>query len=80
MQNASKITKHPEWKTFRYVPHFRVGDFLKAGWHATGSDLGHHNEYSILMEWLCDCKINEPTITWEEFTGGHRYPRGIANQ
>lgn len=50
-----------KYKTFRYVVHYRVEDYLRLGWHIAQVDLGHHRcEWSILMEWLCECKIVEP--------------------
>lgn len=45
---------------FRFVAHERVIDYLMCGWHIAGFDLGHHSEYSVLMQWLCSCKMVEP--------------------
>jgi hypothetical protein len=48
-------------KTFRFVVHYRVLDYARLGWiiEDTVEDC-HHGEYSILMEWLCDCPVAEP--------------------
>ena len=48
-------------RTYRYVPHHRVHDFLVLGWVVACTDLGHHSYYAVLMEWLCGCKRVEPT-------------------
>lgn len=38
-------------RTFRYVPHERVLEFINAGWLiADGLQSCHHGEYSVLME------------------------------
>lgn len=42
-------------KTFRYVAHGRAVDMARLGWLPV-ADLGPvHGEWSILMEWLCNC-------------------------
>jgi len=46
--------------TFRFVPHERVLDYLKIGWHIASADLGHHARYSVLMQWMCGCRMVEP--------------------
>ena len=47
-------------RIFRYVNHERVVEFLALGW-IVRADLGnYHGEFSLLMEWLCDCKPIEP--------------------
>jgi len=47
-------------KTFRYVVHERVLDYLMCGWHIARVDIGHHSYYSVLLQWLCPCKPVEP--------------------
>lgn len=45
----------------RYVAHENVFDYMKCGWHLAIPDLGHpHNQYSVAMSWLCNCKMVEP--------------------
>lgn len=40
---------------FRYVPHWRVSDYLALGWVAdTGLDRTHHGAYARLMWWPLD--------------------------
>jgi hypothetical protein len=48
-------------KTFRFVIHDRVLDYARLGWtiEDTMEDC-HHGQYSILMEWLCNCPLVEP--------------------
>lgn len=43
-------------RTFRYVTHENVLDYLRCGWHIATTDLGHHSFYSVLMVWLCSCR------------------------
>ena len=45
---------------FRFVVHERVLDYARLGWWIVETDLGHHSEYAVLMQWLCDCKVVEP--------------------
>jgi hypothetical protein len=45
---------------YRYVRHERVLDYLMCGWHILVPDLAHHGEWSVIMAWLCNCKIAEP--------------------
>jgi hypothetical protein len=50
-----RITHH------RYVTFDRVKMYLACGW-CFGAFLGpSHGQYSIMMDWLCDCPICEPT-------------------
>jgi len=45
---------------FRYVPHWRVLAYIKAGWRYC-CDLGPiHGEYSTLWEWPFDGDPKEP--------------------
>lgn len=47
-------------RTFRYVVHSRIADYLRLGWLIV-ADLGHpHNQWSVLAEWVCDCPLKEP--------------------
>ena len=46
---------------FRIVTHERVLDYLMCGWHIAVADLGlPHNNWSVLMQWLCPCNPVEP--------------------
>lgn len=46
---------------FRMVVHERVADYLALGWLQV-ADLGPiHGEWSVLMQWLCNCPLIEPT-------------------
>lgn len=46
---------------FHLVRHERVPAFLELGW-IVWADLGEvHGYWSVLMRWLCDCKVREPT-------------------
>lgn len=46
---------------FRFVVHEHVLDYLMCGWHIAQPDLGPpHGDWSVLMAWLCDCKMVEP--------------------
>jgi hypothetical protein len=45
----------------RMRPHHRVLDYLMCGWHILVPDAGMHRVgYSVILAWLCDCKIVEP--------------------
>jgi hypothetical protein len=47
--------------SLRYVTHACVLDYLMCGWHILVPDLGgRHVEWSVMMAWLCDCKLVEP--------------------
>jgi hypothetical protein len=48
-------------RTFRFVVHHRILDYARLGGviEDTMEDC-HHGEYSILMEWLCDCPVVAP--------------------
>lgn len=46
---------------FRFVRHEQAADYLKSGWVARPALNGtHHGEWSVLMEWLCDCELKQP--------------------
>lgn len=46
---------------FRFVRHADVLVYLKCGWVARPALNGtHHGEWSVLMEWLCDCELKQP--------------------
>ena len=47
-------------KIFRLVRHHDVAKYLQIGWHIAQVDLAHHSDYSVLMQWLCSCKVKEP--------------------
>lgn len=49
-------------RTFHYVRHSEIADWLRCGWIAHASLNGiHHGEYSAICEWLCDCKLALPS-------------------
>src|SRR3954470_14018326 len=60
---CSIVRRRDESRTFRFVVHHRVLDYARLGWiiEATMEDC-HQGEYSILMEWLCDCSVVEPPL------------------
>lgn len=41
---------------FRYVPISRIDAFLACGWHLAEALPVHHDDYSVIMEWLCTCR------------------------
>ena len=46
---------------FRNVPHERIPDYWKLGWHLViPSTLTRHDYWSCMMVWLCSCKLIEP--------------------
>ena len=46
---------------FRFVRHADVLAYLKCGWVVRPALNGtHHGEWSVLMEWLCDCELKQP--------------------
>jgi hypothetical protein len=48
-------------RTFRYIRHEHVPDWLRAGWIARPALNGtHHGDYSALLEWLCECPMAIP--------------------
>jgi hypothetical protein len=48
-------------RTFHYVRHNDVPDWLRCGWIARAALDGiHHGEWSVLCEWLCNCKMVKP--------------------
>ncbi len=47
----------PSDRWFRFVPHHLAPDYLLTGWYDPNVDLAHHGEYSVLLEWLCDCPL-----------------------
>jgi hypothetical protein len=46
----------------RYVRHRDVLDYARLGWlpDFDALDGTHHGQYSIIMEWRCQCPILEP--------------------
>lgn len=47
-------------RTFRYVTYNRLADYLALGWMIV-ADLGpYHNQWALLCEWLCQCRVVEP--------------------
>lgn len=47
-------------KTFRFVRHEHVYDYLRLGWHIADPAPAHHGYYGVLLQWLCGCKLVEP--------------------
>lgn len=46
---------------FRFVPHSRVLDYSRLGWHIADTlDGTNHGSYAILMQWMCGCRPVEP--------------------
>lgn len=46
----------------RWVRFHEIPDYLLLGWIPRPSLAGtHHGEYSVHMEWICGCKVVEPT-------------------
>jgi hypothetical protein len=49
-------------RVYRYVRYSLIQDYLALGWYWDGTMTpGSHKEWSVVMEWLCDCPIREPT-------------------
>lgn len=48
-------------RTFHYAPLHNINDWLSLGWlpHAAFAS-SHHGNYSVLVEWLCDCQFVRP--------------------
>lgn len=47
-------------RTYRYVPHYLLPDYLSLGWLVI-ADLGdYHGQFSVLCEWRCGCRCVEP--------------------
>ena len=60
-QLSTDLDRTQDQMIFRYVVHTRVLDYLMCGWHIAIPDLGPpHNQYSVGMSWLCNCKMVEP--------------------
>jgi len=48
-------------RTFHFVRHEHVPHWLQSGWIATPILEGtHHGQWSVCMEWLCDCPMVRP--------------------
>jgi hypothetical protein len=48
-------------RTFHYVRHSELADWLRCGWLAHDSlNDTHHGQYSSLCEWICDCEMVRP--------------------
>jgi hypothetical protein len=61
--NQFRLMKPPSGTTrvFRYVLIERIADYQRLGW-TVAADLGPvHGQWSVLMEWLCACRMVEPT-------------------
>jgi hypothetical protein len=48
-------------RTFKWVRIAKLDDWLSCGWIVSVPNAPmHHHLYSLLCEWLCDCKIVMP--------------------
>jgi hypothetical protein len=48
-------------RTMHYVPYHSVLDWLRLGWIVVKPNCAmHHDHYSCVMEWLCDCEMVRP--------------------
>jgi hypothetical protein len=45
---------------FRYVLHERIADYERLGWLVVAELHPPHGHFSVLMQWLCDCRPTEP--------------------
>lgn len=55
------LFRQPAYAVYRFVVHEHVLDYLNCGWHIAVADLGPpHNNWSVLMQWLCPCEMVEP--------------------
>ena len=52
----------------RYVPHEHAADYLRLGWMVVAGLGEVHGEWSVLMEWPCQCRLVEPVGTIEGCT------------
>jgi hypothetical protein len=60
-------------QTFHFVRHSEALDWLRLGWLARPTlERTHHGEYSVMMEWLCDCEM--PLLRREARQGGRPVP------
>jgi hypothetical protein len=52
-------------RIFHWVRHHELADWLACGWCVAKFNAPmHHHEYSLLCEWLCDCKpVMIPVVT-----------------
>jgi hypothetical protein len=46
---------------FRYVRHENIADYEGLGWLVVAELHPPHGQYSVLMQWLCDCPV---PATW----------------
>lgn len=49
-------------RIFHYVPHHAALDWLRCGWMVVNRRgfVPSHDQYVMMMEWLCDCKMARP--------------------
>jgi hypothetical protein len=48
-------------RTFHWARHHALIDWMRLGWIITKPNgVMHHHEYSLLVEWLCECKPIRP--------------------
>lgn len=49
-----------EWHA-TYVLYHKIRDYLACGWMVVIPNAPmHHHQYSVLMEWRCDCNMPRP--------------------
>ena len=49
-------------RTFHYALIAEVNDWLALGWFPHASLAGnHHGNWSVLVEWICPCKMVRPS-------------------
>jgi hypothetical protein len=51
---------------FRYVHHWRIGDYLAIGWTVCCTLGRPHGAYSVLMQWTLDGEPREPALASTE--------------
>jgi hypothetical protein len=48
-------------RIFKYATYDRIADYLALGWVIVmPNKMTHHEEYGLVLEWLCDCKMVRP--------------------
>jgi hypothetical protein len=45
----------PRIRIFRYVQIRRIDAFIACGWYFAGTFRSHHDDYAVILEWLCTC-------------------------
>lgn len=64
LENLHARARDALMRTFRYVRIPEAMDWLSVGWLPHVALAGtHHGEWSILCEWLCECRPVMPRVT-----------------